>query len=208
MPHKMAPCLKDGIAKRDGALYAAWRQGRLPRNRFTTEGITRDVLLITNKTTFPLDITPILTAMSRLDSGLTLHAKVYLFGRMFGLHEQRRMDRETEKNTRQQITQRPSHDHGAIETERPLAPCVSSLRALADRLDDQYHVAEAYERRVYQEGHIGTDGSWHGDGISLAIARERVTLLRSVLGELEPILHRMEDTGIEIKQHLTRADGE
>ncbi len=207
MPHKTAPCLQDGIVKRDGALYAAWRQGRLPRNRLTTEGIARDVLLITNKTSFPLDITPILAAMSRQESGLMLHAKVFLFGRMYGVHEQRRKDRDAEQNKRQQIAQRPSHDHSAIETEHPLAPCVSSLRALADRLDDQYHAAEAYERRVYQEGHIGTDGSWHGDDISLAVARERISLLRSVFGELEPILYRMEDTGIELKQYVTGADG-
>ncbi len=70
---------------------------------------------------------------------------------------------------------------------------IATLRLLADRLDAQYHEAEAKEHRAYREGTIDVNGCWRGDDVALAVARERMNLLRSVLADLEPILYRMED---------------
>lgn len=69
----------------------------------------------------------------------------------------------------------------------------AALRLLADRLDNEYHEAEAKEHHVYREGAIGVNGCWRGDDVALAVARERMSLLRTVLAELEPILYRIED---------------
>ena len=193
MPHKTVRFVKNGIANRNGSMYAAWVQGRITLDRLTTDGITCDVLYITGVTPLPSDIVAILAAMSRQESGLMLMMKLFLFGHMCGVHHQRRRDREAERSKRPAIAQTPDNIPCAGDRDLPSETSISNLRALANRLDAQYHEAEAYERRVYREGVIGVNGCWRGDEAALAVARERMSLLRSVLGDLEPILYRMED---------------
>ena len=195
MPHRTVTSRKDGLANRGGALYAAWVAGTLPHHRLVTDGIARDVLWITGRMLLPTDTVAIMTAMSQQESGLELQMKLYLFGYMCGVHKQRIKDRVLMQSRCQPVTKASIPDPCATATEHPLKACVAGLQTLADRLDTEYHAAEAYEHKVHREGHIGTDGSWHGDDIALAIARERMTLLRSVLADLEPILYRMEDEG-------------
>lgn len=193
MPHKTVCLVKNGIANRNGSMYAEWVQGNIALDRLTTDGITRDVLYITGVTPLPSDTIAILAAMSRQESGLMLLAKLFLFGHMCGVHNQRRRDRETERSRCPAIVQTPNNIPCAGDRNLPSETSICNLRALADRLDAQYHEAEAYERRVYREGVIGVNGCWRGDEAALAVARERMSLLRSVLGDLEPILYRMED---------------
>ncbi len=195
MPHRTVHNQKDGLANRDGALYADWMQGKTPHHRLATDGIARDILWITGRMPLPLETTAIMTAMSQQESALTLTMKLFLFGYMYGVHKQRRRDRLRRQNRLRQGAKGNSQGRRKAAATHPLKACVDDLQALADRLDSEYHVVEALERKVHREGHTGTDGSWHGDETALAVARERMTLLRSVLGDLEPILYRMEDEG-------------
>jgi hypothetical protein len=193
MPHKTVRLMKDGIANRNGSLYASWVQGKIALDRLTTDGITCDVLHITGLTPIPSDTIAILAAMSQRESGLILLVKLFLFGHMCGVHNQRRKDREAERCRYPVIEQIPTHASCASETRLPPLTCIGDLQALADRLDVQYHEAEVKEQRIYREGAIGVNGYWRGDDVALAVARERMNLLRSVLGEFEPILYRIKD---------------
>ena len=193
MPHKSVLCRKDGIINRDGAMYAAWVDGKIPHHRFATDGITRDVNRITSKMPLPLETTAILAAMSRKESGIMLLIKVYQFGYISGVHKQRVKDRAVQQSRRQQGTEYLSQGRCATPAKHPLKACVADLRTLADRLDSEYQAAEEYEHQRFHEGYTGTDGSGLGEDPSLAVAHERKNLLRSVLGELEPILYRMQE---------------
>ena len=198
MPHKTVHFMKDGIANRCGSMYTGWVQGEIALDRLTTDGITCDVLYITGETPIPSDTIAILTAMSRRESGLMLLVKLFLFGHMCGVHNQRRKDREAEKRRCPVIVNPSARAACASDTRMPTQSCIGDLQALADRLDAQYHEAEAKEHRVYREGAIGMNGCWRGDDVALAVARERMNLLRSVLADLEPILYRMEDKEAQV----------
>lgn len=119
--------------------------------------------------------------------------KVYLFGYICGVHKQRVKSRAVKQSRHQQVTDDLSQGRCATLAERSQKMCLADLRALADRLDSEYQAAEAYEHKRFHEGYTGTDGSGLDDDTSLAVAHERKNLLRSVLGDLEPILYRMED---------------
>ena len=109
MPHKTVRFVKNGIANRNGSMYAAWVQERITLDRLTTDGITCDVLYITGVTPLPSDIVAILAAMSRQESGLMLMMKLFLFGHMCGVHHQRRRDREAERSRHSVIAQNPAN---------------------------------------------------------------------------------------------------